>query len=50
MQVLGAEGYGRHHPVERMFRDVRAFTVAGGSDSKNWHCQCHARASSATAR
>jgi alkylation response protein AidB-like acyl-CoA dehydrogenase len=31
IQLLGAEGYGRHHPVERMFRDARAFTLAGGS-------------------
>jgi len=31
IQILGAEGYGRHHPVERMFRDARAFTLAGGS-------------------
>lgn len=31
IQLLGAEGYGRHHPIERMFRDARAFTLAGGS-------------------
>jgi 3-sulfinopropanoyl-CoA desulfinase len=31
LQLMGAEGYGRHHPVERMFRDARAFTLAGGS-------------------
>lgn len=31
LQLLGGEGYGRHHPVERMFRDARAFTLAGGS-------------------
>ncbi len=31
IQLMGAEGYGRHHPVERMFRDARAFTLAGGS-------------------
>jgi alkylation response protein AidB-like acyl-CoA dehydrogenase len=31
IQIMGAEGYGRHHPVERMFRDARAFTLAGGS-------------------
>ncbi|MDX1417447.1 MAG: acyl-CoA dehydrogenase family protein [Candidatus Promineifilaceae bacterium] len=28
---MGGEGYGRHHPVERMARDARAFTLAGGS-------------------
>lgn len=31
IQLLGAEGYGRHHPLERIFRDARAFTLAGGS-------------------
>ncbi|MDX1522300.1 MAG: acyl-CoA dehydrogenase family protein [Anaerolineae bacterium] len=31
IQLMGAEGYGRHHPVERMFRDARAFTLAGGT-------------------
>ena len=31
IQLLGAEGYRRHHPGERMFRDARAFTLAGGS-------------------
>ncbi|MCB0013848.1 MAG: acyl-CoA dehydrogenase family protein [Anaerolineales bacterium] len=31
IQLLGAEGYGRHHPVERMFRDARACPLAGGS-------------------
>ncbi|NCF68767.1 MAG: acyl-CoA dehydrogenase [Chloroflexi bacterium] len=31
LQLMGGEGYGRHHPVERMFRDARAFTLAGGS-------------------
>jgi len=31
IQLMGAEGYGRHHPVERMYRDARAFTLAGGS-------------------
>ncbi|NHZ71496.1 MAG: hypothetical protein GWP17_00185 [Aquificales bacterium] len=31
IQLMGAEGYGRHHPIERMFRDARAFTLAGGS-------------------
>lgn len=31
IQIMGGEGYGRHHPVERMYRDARAFTLAGGS-------------------
>lgn len=31
IQLLGAEGYGRHHPLERMARDARAFTIAGGT-------------------
>jgi alkylation response protein AidB-like acyl-CoA dehydrogenase len=31
IQLMGGDGYGRHHPVERMFRDARAFTLAGGS-------------------
>jgi alkylation response protein AidB-like acyl-CoA dehydrogenase len=31
IQLMGGEGYGRHHPLERMFRDARAFTLAGGS-------------------
>jgi alkylation response protein AidB-like acyl-CoA dehydrogenase len=31
IQLCGAQGYGRNLPVERMFRDVRAFTLAGGS-------------------
>jgi alkylation response protein AidB-like acyl-CoA dehydrogenase len=31
LQLMGGEGYSRHHPVERMFRDARAFTLAGGS-------------------
>jgi alkylation response protein AidB-like acyl-CoA dehydrogenase len=31
IQLLGAEGYGRHHPLERMYRDARAFTIAGGT-------------------
>jgi 3-sulfinopropanoyl-CoA desulfinase len=31
IQIMGAEGYGRHHPVERMARDARAFTLAGGT-------------------
>jgi len=31
MQLCGAQGYGRHLPLERMFRDARCFTLAGGS-------------------
>lgn len=31
IQLLGAEGYSRSHPLERMFRDARAFTLAGGT-------------------
>jgi alkylation response protein AidB-like acyl-CoA dehydrogenase len=31
IQLCGAQGYGRHLPVERMYRDARAFTLAGGS-------------------
>lgn len=31
IQLCGAQGYGRNLPVERMFRDARCFTLAGGS-------------------
>ena len=31
IQLCGAQGYGRKLPVERMYRDVRCFTLAGGS-------------------
>ncbi len=31
IQLMGGEGYSRHHPLERIFRDARAFTLAGGS-------------------
>lgn len=31
IQIMGADGYGRLHPVERMARDARAFTLAGGT-------------------
>ena len=31
IQIMGAEGYSRQHPVERMARDARAFTLAGGT-------------------
>jgi len=30
-QIMGADGYSRDHPVERMARDARAFTIAGGT-------------------
>jgi alkylation response protein AidB-like acyl-CoA dehydrogenase len=31
IQIMGGDGYSRLHPVERMARDARAFTLAGGS-------------------
>lgn len=31
IQLCGAHGYGRELPLERMFRDARCFTLAGGS-------------------
>jgi len=31
IQICGAQGYSRNLPLERMFRDVRCFTLAGGS-------------------
>ncbi len=31
IQLCGAQGYSRELPLERMFRDVRCFTLAGGS-------------------
>ncbi len=31
LQVLGARGYSRDCPVERMVRDARMFTIAGGT-------------------
>ena len=31
IQMMGGNGYSREHPVERMFRDARAVTLAGGS-------------------
>jgi alkylation response protein AidB-like acyl-CoA dehydrogenase len=31
IQLCGAQGYNRNLPLERMFRDVRCFTLAGGS-------------------
>jgi alkylation response protein AidB-like acyl-CoA dehydrogenase len=30
LQVFGANGYSRDFPVERMVRDTRMFTIAGG--------------------
>lgn len=31
IQIMGGDGYSRLHPVERMARDARAFTLAGGT-------------------
>ena len=31
LQVHGAAGYSRRHPLERMYRDVRMFTIGGGT-------------------
>jgi 3-sulfinopropanoyl-CoA desulfinase len=31
IQLMGGDGYSRLHPVERMARDARAFTLAGGT-------------------
>ncbi len=31
LQMMGGEGYSREHPIERMCRDARMFTLAGGS-------------------
>ena len=31
MQLMGANGYSRDYPVERMYRDVRGFAIAGGT-------------------
>jgi alkylation response protein AidB-like acyl-CoA dehydrogenase len=31
LQVFGANGYSRDCPVERMVRDARMFTIAGGT-------------------
>lgn len=31
MQVMGGNGYSREHPVERMMRDARMFTLGGGT-------------------
>jgi alkylation response protein AidB-like acyl-CoA dehydrogenase len=31
LQILGANGYSRDFPLERMARDARMFTIAGGT-------------------
>lgn len=31
LQVFGARGYGAQEPIERMYRDVRMFTIGGGT-------------------
>ncbi|MEM7337072.1 MAG: 3-sulfinopropanoyl-CoA desulfinase [Actinomycetota bacterium] len=31
LQAFGAAGYSRHSPLERMYRDVRMFTIGGGT-------------------
>ena len=31
LQLHGAAGYSRRHPIERMYRDVRMFTIGGGT-------------------
>ena len=31
LQLFGAKGYSRRHPLERMYRDVRMFTIGGGT-------------------
>jgi len=31
LQTFGAAGYSRHNPLERMYRDVRMFTIGGGT-------------------
>ncbi len=31
LQVFGAAGYSRDNPLERMYRDVRMFTIGGGT-------------------
>jgi hypothetical protein len=31
LQVFGAAGYSRRHALERMYRDVRMFTIGGGT-------------------
>ncbi len=31
LQIFGARGYGNEEPLERMYRDVRMFTIGGGT-------------------
>ena len=31
LQIFGARGYGDQEPLERMYRDVRMFTIGGGT-------------------
>ena len=31
LQMFGAQGYGDKEPIERMYRDVRMFTIGGGT-------------------
>ena len=31
LQMFGAKGYGNEVPLERMYRDVRMFTIGGGT-------------------
>ncbi|WP_210495636.1 acyl-CoA dehydrogenase family protein [Microvirga antarctica] len=31
MQLMGANGYSREYPIERLYRDARGFAIAGGT-------------------
>ena len=31
LQMFGARGFGGEEPLERMYRDVRMFTIGGGT-------------------